>query len=232
MEFRIVWDQPEDCPYLPGQTARLPLRIPDRRLMGADLDRQLEAGDRRTGRMLYKPRCPTCTACEPLRVAVADFTPTASQRRVWARNVGDVTVSIAPAGVDAQRLELYNRHKMERGLSKSGEPLTEESYRQWLVESCCDTVEVDYRVGGELVAVSLLDIGLTSASSVYHYFDPDHSRRSLGTFSAMAEMAWLREQGKHWYYFGLYVAACTHLAYKATYRPHERLVSGVWVPGT
>lgn len=229
MEFRVVWDQPEACPYLPGQTARLPLRAPRRHLTPEELDRQLEAGDRRTGRMLYKPRCPTCTACEPLRVSLADFTPTKSQHRVWARNVNDVSVSVGPARADEQRLVMYNRHKMERGLSKSGEPLTEESYQQWLVDSCCDTVEVAYRVGETLVGVSILDIGLTSGSSVYHYFDPDFARRSLGTFSAMAEMAWLREQGKRWYYFGLYVAACTHLAYKASYRPHERLVSGAWV---
>lgn len=231
MDFRIVWDQPEACPYLPGQTARLPLRVPKRMLNPQEVDEQLAAGDRRSGRMLYKTTCPACSACEPLRVPVADFVPSKSQRRVWAKNVDEITVRVGPPIIDEARLTLFNRHKMERGLSRSGEPMTALAYRQWLVDTCMETVEVAYFEGDKLLAVSILDLGLHAASSVYHYFDPDASRRSLGVFSALIEMEWLRQQGKRWYYFGLYVADCSHLSYKAEYRPHERLVDGVWRPG-
>ena len=228
MDFRIVWDQPEACPYLPGQTARLPLRVPKRMLNPDETEAQLEAGDRRSGRMLYKTSCPACSACEPLRVPVGDFVPSKSQRRVWARNVDEITVRIGPPVIDEARLTLFNRHKMERGLSRSGEPMTALAYRQWLVDTCMDTVEITYLEGEKLLAVSILDLGRVAASSVYHYFDPDAGRRSLGVFSALIEIEWLRQQGKLWYYFGLYVADCTHLSYKADYRPHERLAGGVW----
>ncbi len=181
--------------------------------------------------MLYKTTCPACTACEPLRVPVADFVHSKSQRRVWARNVDEITVRVGPPVIDEARLNLFNRHKMERGLSRSGEPMTALAYRQWLVDSCMETVEIAYLEGEKLIAASILDLGLVAASSVYHYFDPDVSKRSMGVFSALIEMEWLRQQGKQWYYFGLYVADCSHLSYKAEYRPHERLVNGAWVPG-
>jgi arginine-tRNA-protein transferase len=231
VNFREVWNQPEPCPYRPAEVARLPLRVPERRLSGADLDAQLAAGDRRTGRMMYVPTCDTCSACEGLRVDIARFEPNKTQRRVWRRNVEELTVTVGPPVVDTERIELFNRHKLERGLSRSGEGLTAAAYRQWLVDTCCTTVEVDYREGDRLVGVSIVDLGERDASSVYHYFNPDDAGRSLGVFSALAEMAWLRGRGFRWYYLGLYVSDCAALAYKANYRPHQRREAGVWVDG-
>lgn len=231
MQFRVIWDQPEPCPYLPTETARLPLRAPPRALTPSQLDEQLAEGDRRSGRLLYRTACPSCSACEPLRVDIERFAPSKSQRRVWRRNAGDVAITIGTPKVDRERVELFNRHKLERGLSRSGEALSDQAYRQWLVDTCCTTLEVGFRLGERLVAVSILDLGQASASSVYHYFDPAESDRSLGVFSALAEMAFLRDRGVRWYYLGLYVRDCDRLNYKADYRPHERLVAGQWVPG-
>ena len=91
-----------------------------------------------------------------------------------------------------------------------------------------DTVEVRYELDGLLIAVSILDLGRRSASSVYHYFDPDHGRRSLGVFSVLAELELCAGLGIEWYYLGLWVEDCKALCYKAAYRPHQRLSGGVW----
>jgi arginine-tRNA-protein transferase len=108
------------------------------------------------------------------------------------------------------------------------EPTDGEAYRFHLVETCVDTREVQYWLGDALIAVSILDVGRTSASSVYHYFDPDHARRAPGVYSVLKEIAWCREQGIEWYYLGLYVRDCRSLSYKAGYRPHQRRIEGVW----
>jgi arginyl-tRNA--protein-N-Asp/Glu arginylyltransferase len=42
------------------------------------------------------------------------------------------------------------------------------------------------------------------------------------------ELAWCAEAGVEWYYLGLYVRDCSHLAYKASYNPHQRRIAGVW----
>jgi arginine-tRNA-protein transferase len=228
VQYRVLWDQMEPCPYRDGQQARLPLRLPVGPLSAEQFDECLAAGDRRSGRMLYRTRCPACSSCEPLRVPIAAFVPSKSQRRAWKRNISEVTVRMGPPRTDEARLTMFNRHKLERGLSASGEPLTELAYRSWLVDTCVDTREFSYWLGDRLIAISVVDCGAQSVSSVYHYFDPDESWRSMGVFSALAELAWAGESGFVWYYLGFYVSDCAHLRYKADYLPHERRVAGIW----
>ena len=95
--------------------------------------------------------------------------------------------------------------------------------------TCTRTVETRYVVDGRLFGVGILDLGRRDASSVYFYFDPDEDRRSLGVFSVLAEIEWLKRQGYRYYYLGLYVKGCAQLNYKARYLPHERLEKGQWV---
>lgn len=225
--FLVVSDTVEPCPYIPGQSSRLPLRMPLERLSPEAFDDLLAQGDRRFGPFLYRTECPACDACEPIRVPVARFRASRSQRRSLRKNP-DVTVTLAEPAATPRHVEIYNRHQMERGLARTPEPTTLAEYRLHLVQSCVTTREVRYEVGGELVAFSILDLGARSASSVYHAFDPDESSRSLGVFSVLREIELCRELGLEWYYLGLYVGACRHLAYKATYFPHERRVHGVW----
>ena len=186
---------------------QLPLRMPTARLTPDLFDQLLEQGDRRSGPLLYRPSCPACTACEAIRVHVPSFRPTRSQRRAARRN-DDVTVERLRPSVSAEHLRLYNRHSRERGLSLREQPATETDYRFFLVETCADTWEIQYRVDGRLIAVSILDLGREAVSSVYHYFDPDEARRSMGVFSVLREIELCRELGMEWYYLGLYVEAC------------------------
>ena len=81
----VVYDEPHDCPYVPGRVAVLPLRVPSRRLTGEELEQRLAAGDRRQGMFLYRTACPECRACEPIRLDVESYRPNRSQRRALAR---------------------------------------------------------------------------------------------------------------------------------------------------
>lgn len=223
----LVHDEPEPCPYLDGQTARLPLRW-QRNLLGGDaFDLALAAGDRRVGRMLYRTSCATCHACEPIRIPVDTLVPTRSQKRAWKRNQ-DLTVEIGPATASEEKLALFNRHKLERGLARDGTPMSAESYLNWFVRTCTTTVEMLYRAEGRLLGVGIVDLGARDSSSVYFYFDPDDSDRSLGTFSVLFESLWLRSRGGRHHYLGLYAEESVHINYKARFYPHERKIDGVW----
>ena len=107
-----------------------------RSLSGEELDAALASGDRRVGRMLYRTQCPSCSACEPLRVLVGEFRPSKSQRRVWRKNQ-DIKVTVGPAIYSEERLSLYNRHKLERGLSLDGKTMTQEGYEGGLFRAAC-----------------------------------------------------------------------------------------------
>ena len=224
---QLVYQEVEPCPYLEDRLACMPLRWQLRSPTPEEFYQSLSEGDRRIGRMLYRTQCPSCNACEPIRIPVNEFKPTKSQRKVWKKNQ-DLTVRISQAVFTEQRLEMYNRHKIERGLSKTERPMSKQSYENWFLTSCADTREFQYFIDGKLVCVSIVDFGRVDISSVYVFFDPDYSLRSLGTFSALFEVNWMRERGLRYYYLGLYVGDCAHLNYKAKFYPNERRIDDQW----
>ncbi len=231
---QLVYDGLQACPYREGQVARMPLFRQRRQLSLEQADVRFANAERRVGTSLYRTACPTCSACKGLRVLVDEFQPSRSQRRVlkrW-RALGDsVKIEVARPTIDDEKLDLFHRHKRERGLAEADDEIMDAAgYTGWLVRSCLPTVEMRYRIDDRLVAVGILDLGATASSSVYFYFDPDPevSRLSPGVFSVMQEITFCRRTGRAHHYLGLWVRDCPSLSYKADYHPHERLEDGDW----
>ena len=81
----VIIDEPEACPYLPNQIARMPLRMPLTKISPAETDSRLALGHRRTGEFIYQTSCPNCQACEPLRIDVNEFKLSKNLKRVLSR---------------------------------------------------------------------------------------------------------------------------------------------------
>jgi arginine-tRNA-protein transferase len=225
----VVFDEQHDCPYFAGRPARLPLRLPVRRLHPDELDERLALGDRRQGPLLYRPDCPDCAACVPLRIDVQRFAFGRSHRRIYARGLRDFDLELGPPMADERRVELYNRHKLERRLGEEDSRIDEFGYRAFLGETCCDTYELRMLRDGHLVGVSVFDCGASALSAVYCYYDPDYSRWSLGTFAILRQIELCRKLGLRYLYLGLYVEGCEAMTYKARYLPHQQRRTGGWV---
>lgn len=223
----LVLDREQSCPYLPGQRARLPLRLPLRQLSGAELDARLAAGDRRWGRLLYRTSCEHCRACEPIRIDVSRFELSRSLRRVLNRGRAELRVELGEPLADEERLALYDKHRTDRQLGEERSTAPEELSR-FLVESCCQSFEIRLRREGRLVAVALTDRGLEALNAVYCYFDPELARLSLGTFAILTQLDLCKAWRLRYVYLGLYIAANRHMSYKARFRPHQRLLGGRW----
>ncbi len=224
----LIHDELEPCPYLEGRTARLPMRFPFRPLSRAELDVRLAGGDRRQGTMLYRTDCPRCQACEPIRIDVTGFTPNRTQRRVLKRGDEAFRVEIGEPTVDDQRVRLYNLHKQGRRLDSGEGAIDAATYQAFLVDSCCETMELRYWLGDRLAAVAVADRGLQSLSAVYCYFDPAHARLSPGTYSVLKQIEFCRRHALKHLYLGLYIAEAPTMAYKGNFRPHQRLIDGRW----
>jgi arginine-tRNA-protein transferase len=224
----LVYSATEQCPYLPGRTARMPLRMPLRQLSREELDERLAAGDRRTGAYLYRTECPSCRACEPIRLPIAKFETRRTRRRVLREGDRALTLDLARATVDRERIELFNRHRSGRGLARRQGEIDSHGYHSFLVETCCETIELSCRHGGELAAVAICDRGATSLNAVYCFYDPRLSSLSLGVYCILKQIELCRTWGLSWLYLGLYIADSPHMSYKARYRPHERLIGGQW----
>jgi arginine-tRNA-protein transferase len=206
----------------------MPLRLPARSLEREELDERLARGDRRQGFVLYRTACPSCGACEPIRLDPNTFRPDRTQRRVQARGNRLLTTEIGPPTVDAKRVDLYNAHKTARGLGDGQPPIDAEGYRDFLVSTCCDSFELRYRLGRQLVGIAVVDRGADSLSAVYCFYDPAYAKLSLGCYSILKQLELCRSWGLSHLYLGLYIAECEAMVYKAQFMPHERLLDGNW----
>ena len=224
----LVDDRAFPCPYLPSRTARLPMRLPGRSLERDELSLRLASGDRRQGLFLYRTACPSCRACEPLRIELSAFEPSKTQRRTYRRGEELIETRVGKPAVTPERIALYNRHKIERGLLVRGDLIDAIGYEDFLVESCVETIEITYRIGRKLIGVAIADRAADALSAVYCYFDPAHEKLSPGTYSILKMAELCREWGLRYLYLGLYVAGSRTMAYKARFLPHERLIGGEW----
>lgn len=216
-----------ECPYLPDRAActeAFHTEVLDPRVFVALMD----AGFRRSGCVIYRPVCQKCSACRPLRVPVEGFSLSRSQRRVWRRNQ-DLLVEVGEAGPTRRKWRIYCDYldaQHDATMSRSWS-----DFKEFLYDSPVDTIEVRYRLGRRLVAISVVDRAETALNSVYVYFDPAYAIRSLGTYSALWEIDYCRRQGIPYYYLGFWIAGSPKMAYKANFQPCEVLdATGRWTP--
>jgi arginyl-tRNA--protein-N-Asp/Glu arginylyltransferase len=225
----VVYDASHPCPYLDGREARMPMRLPTRAVTPAELDLRLAEGDRRHGPFLYRPTCPECRACEALRIDADDFELSRTHKRVLKRGDRELTMELRDPVADEERLALYEEHKRGRDLvSGSGDTLDLKGYQGFLVDRSVPSFEIAYRHEGKLVGVAVSDRGQLGLSAVYCFWDPSVPHLSIGTYSILKHLELVRRWGMRYLYLGLYVDGNAHMAYKARYLPHERLIAGRW----
>lgn len=226
----LVHDEPMPCPYLSAETARLPLRLPLSRITRRQLDARLSIGERRQGRLVYRTACPSCRACEAIRIPVADYVLSRTQRRVFRRGAQRIQTELGPVETDLDRVRLYNLHKSERALRQpDDEPLSVAAYGAVLADSCCESFELRYRVDGELIGVAIVDRAERSLSAVYCYYDSAYASLSPGVYSILYQLELCRRWKLEYLYLGLTVHGCDAMTYKRRYLPHERMVDGRWL---
>jgi arginyl-tRNA--protein-N-Asp/Glu arginylyltransferase len=213
------------CPYVPGRIARTRALWAEQMAPEA-YHRFMDAGFRRSGKLVYQPVCAACRACLPIRIPVRAFAPSKSQRRCARRNA-DLQVLHASPTLTDEKWELYCRYitGWHQGTAQS-----RDSLEAFLYESPVKTLEFTYRdAGGRLLAVGICDICPAALSSVYFYFDPSERSRGLGTFGALQEIAYARRRGILKYYLGYWIDQCDSMRYKAAFWPHEVLhPDNVW----
>lgn len=219
---------PHECSYLSDREARTvfadPAAEPDARAQTA-----LAAhGFRRSGRYIYRPSCPGCRACIPVRVPVMDFQPDRSQRRNIKRNA-DLRVIARPAEHDPEHFELYNRYQHARHPDGQMIADTPEHYLDFLTSPWADTRFYEMRdPDGALLAVAVIDRLADALSAIYTFYDPEQKHRGLGSFAILWQIQEARRLGLPWVYLGYWIAESPKMRYKMQFRPLEAFQDGVW----
>lgn len=214
----------ELCHYLPGHLATMEYRVMTRVTPG-EQEALLERGWRRFGAQYFRPVCAGCRECVSLRVPVATFRPTKSQRRAW-RKCQHLRVMVRAPVADEERLELYRTWHAFRENARGWQPspMELEEYSRTFCLPHIGAQEIDYFDGSRLVAVGFVDETPHAVSSIYFFYHPDLRRHSIGVASVLFEMEWARQHGRAHVYLGYRISRCPSTAYKSHYGPHELLI--------
>lgn len=220
---------PARCPYLPDQwEVKLVTE-----LTGGDAvnehDMLSDAGFRRSHQFVYKPLCPSCRACVPVRIPVAQFAANRAQRRVLARNE-DLVASVQPAAVNADQYELFAAYLHARHRDGDMVDMNFDDYRSMVEDSPVDTRLVEFRHAGtgRLAAACLIDWLDHGVSAVYSFWQPDRPRRGLGNLAILWLIEETRRRGLDYVYLGYWIEGSRKMAYKSRFRPMEALENGGW----
>ncbi|MDH3658900.1 MAG: arginyltransferase [Alphaproteobacteria bacterium] len=218
------------CPYLEGKMERRLVLPLSPETTEADHDRLVLAGFRRSQTYAYRPTCPGCQACVPVRIPASRFDFTRSWRRTLRRNADLVAEERRPRATEEQ-FELFCRYLAGRHAGGGMAGMGWSEYRSMVEDcpDCCRVVEWR-REDGCLIGVSITDNVKSGLSGVYKFFDPDEGKRSLGSLIILWHVLRARELDLAYVYLGYWIATSPKMDYKARFKPLEQLTNRGWAP--
>lgn len=220
---------PLPCPYLPD---RVEQRIVTE-LVGRDANAFHNAlslsGFRRSHAIAYAPACPGCNACIPVRIRVADFVPSRSQKRVLSLNA-EVTGHSRLPDTTEEQFALFERYLNSRHGDGDMANMTQADYRSLVEDTPIDTEIIEFREpDGSLIGACLADRLNDGLSAVYSFFNPDMAKRSLGTLIVLRLIEQALEFGLEYVYLGYWIEECGKMAYKTRFSPLEAYSPTGWI---
>lgn len=225
---RFYYSAPAPCPYVDGRIERRIFADLSGPSAAFSYDLLSEAGFRRSLGFAYRPACPGCNACVPVRIPVREFAWTRQWRRVLSANA-DVAIEWTPAQATGEQYALFQRYQAARHNDGDMARMDAGDFRTMIEVGAIDSAIAEMRdAQGRLLGACLTDRMARGVSAVYTFFDPEQGRRSLGTRAVL----WLIEQatndGLDHVYLGYWIAESRKMAYKARFHPLEGLSRDGW----
>ena len=135
----------------------------------------------------------------PLRIRLAKFEISKSQRRVLRKNQ-DLQIVFRPIETTTEKDHLFERHKERFNHAVPDSLYDFLSFEPAIVP--CEASEVCVYGKNKLLAASFFDVGAESVSAVCAMFEPSEISRSLGIFTMLLTIDFAFKNGKTFYYPG------------------------------
>ena len=185
----------------------------------------LERGWRRFGKMHFVPECTGCTKCISMRIDVANYKFSKSEKRVINKNK-DTKLYIRPPSMTLEHLNLYDKYHAYMNGKKDWpySPIEPNDYLKSYVEGKEEySKEFLYMRDNKLIGVALVDILPQSISAIYCYYDHSYENLSIGKFSILAQIKIAKEMNIPYIYLGYWIKDHQSMGYKINYEPFEIL---------
>ena len=231
-QLPLYLSEPGPCPYLDDRTEQTIFTKMDKPSVAAG-SMLIKMGFRRSQNIFYRPQCPGCTACTPLRLPVAEFTPSKTQKRIAKKNA-DLSASVIHAQATQEHYDLFQRYVAARHNEKQETDggmadMDYDAFRTMIERGAALAHILQLRdTHGHLKGAVLYDSLSDGTSAIYSYYDPQETKRSLGVFLVLCLIEHTRALGKEHVYLGYWIEQSRKMSYKTTYRPYELFLNNRW----
>jgi arginine-tRNA-protein transferase len=217
---------PYACGYLPEQLSQSLIATPQHLVNGLQYSGLIQLGFRRSGQFVYRPHCEGCRACISVRLPVAEFQASRSQKRAFKQHQS-LEVLINRPNFDEAQFNLYQAYQASRHQCAEKDEGADQ-YRDFLIQSNVDSLSVSFLLNGQLKIVSIVDIVEDGISAVYTFYDTQDTQASYGTYSILWLIEWCKQLGLPYLYLGYWIQDSPKMAYKRNFMPQEALMNGQW----
>jgi leucyl-tRNA---protein transferase len=227
--LRLFLTAEHPCGYFPDRAAQDLLLDPHDERVPRVYESALAAGFRRSGGQVYRPHCARCRACQPLRLEVAQFRASRSQRRCSAGNADIRSGEARPHSTD-EHYALYRRYVASRHRGGGMDRGERFDFDAFVSADWSPTRFLELRLDEQLVAVAVTAVLVDGLSAVYTFYEPTLVDRGLGTLAILRQLDWARATGKRWLYLGFFIEDHPKMHYKRRFGPAQVLRDGEWRP--
>ncbi|MEM7197349.1 MAG: arginyltransferase [Pseudomonadota bacterium] len=216
------------CPYFDDRAERQFFTILDNNTMHDCLDALNQAGFRRSQTIMYRPACPHCTACIPIRIDVAQFQWRTRWRRIIKKNA-DLTLHKGTCFASEQARKLFTHYLEKRHQNSIMADDPNISLELTLVE-CPKTTKLWQFSNSDrdLMAAVIVDDFSDGLSAVYSFFAPEQPRRSLGSYIILSLIEQAAIHDLPYVYLGYWIKDHPKMDYKKQFQPLQYLASTGW----
>jgi leucyl-tRNA---protein transferase len=225
---RLGLSQEFACSYLPDRQEQLLVILDPSYYCSDNFEALLGLGFRRSGDQIYRPHCPTCSACNSVRVLAQQFIPTKSQKRKLNKAKARFEVTYSQRERE-QYYPLYSKYISLRHQDGSMYPPDKKQFQSFLFCNWLSVTFIELWDQENLVAVAVTDCMNNAISAIYTFFDPDYEQYSLGTVMILQQLAFAKQQHKQYLYLGYQIDDCAKMNYKTQFLPAQKHVKDLWL---
>ena len=190
-------------------------------------DKLAEVGFRRVENWIYKPSCPKCSKCLPIRIDCKNFIYKNKFLRIIKKNIS-IERKVLKGFINDEHFQLFKNYLNVRHADGKMNDMSFNEFKNMIINSPIKTFCYEYRDKEKLEGFVIVDFQKNALSAVYSFYNPCKRKNSYGTFIILDLIKLAKELKLDWLYLGYYIKEAKSMSYKSIFSPYQLYKNGVW----